>query len=118
MLKKYSILTLTILLAAVGCMSEVKPVLKPVQLDIPGRIANQRKWIDQAIASRELSSDAAKPILADLDSIKEKHERLKAQGALTVKEVEILKRMLDENSAMIFREKQKTGKPNPVGERY
>lgn len=113
MLKKHIILTALFLAAALGCMSEVKPVLQPVQLDINARIANHQRWIDQGIASRELSGDSARTIQTELNRIREEYERLQARGTPAPKEVEKLKRMLDENSDRIFREKQQNRKSLP-----
>ncbi len=113
MLKKHIILTALFLAASLGCMSEVKPVLQPAPLDINARIANHQRWIDQGIASRELTGDAVKAIQAELNRIREEYERLQARGTPTPKEVEKIKRMLDENSDMIFREKQKSRKSLP-----
>lgn len=109
-MKNQIILTTLFLAAALGCMSEVRPVLQPAQLDINARIANHQRWIDQGIASRELTGDAVRAIQTELNRIREEYERLQARGAPTPKEVEKIKRMLDQNSDMIFREKQKNRK--------
>ncbi len=99
------LLILSIILAA--CISEVKPVLKPAELDIPSRIANQQKSIEQGIAARQLTRDEAKPVQDKLNQIKEKYNRLKNAGTLTAKDSESLNRMLDQSSGMLFRIMQK-----------
>jgi hypothetical protein len=94
--------------AASACISEVKPILKPVDKDIPTRIATQQKQLDLGITAREFTRENAEPLQQTLKHIKEQYERLNAQGALTQRETETLNRMLDENSGQIYRLKQST----------
>jgi hypothetical protein len=94
--------------AASACISEVKPILKPVDKDVPTRIVAQQKELDLGITAREFKRDNAEPAQQTLNQIKEQYERLKAQGALTQRETETLNRMLDENSEIIYRLKQST----------
>jgi hypothetical protein len=92
--------------AASACISEVKPILKPVDKNIPTRIAAQQKQLDLGISAREFKRENAEPAQQTLNRIKEQYERSKAQGALTQPEAETLNRMLDENSDQIYRLKQ------------
>jgi len=92
--------------AASACVSEVKPILKPVDKDIPTRITAQQKQLDLGITAREFKRENAEPVQQNLNRIKEQYERLKAQGALTQPEAETLDRMLDENSDQIYRLRQ------------
>ena len=103
------LIVLSFLIAA--CMSEVKPILKPSQVDIPTRIANQQKWVDQSVAYKEITYEEAKPVQAKLYQIKEKYNRLQSAGGLTAKDSETINRMLDECSDMLFRTKQKRHSP-------
>jgi hypothetical protein len=91
---------------ASACISEVKPILKPVDQDVSTRIAAQQKQLDLGIAAREFKRENAEPVQQTLNHIKEQYERSKAQGALTQAEAETLNRMLDENSDKIYRLKQ------------
>ena len=97
-------------------MSEIKPILKPVDVDLQTRISGQQKELDLGIKAREFTRDQAKPIQDSLNRIKEQHDRLKAREALTPKEIKTLSRMLDETSDQIFRLTQKIKKSsqNPV----
>ncbi len=92
-----------VIVCLTACISEVKPILKPAELDVPARIANQLKWLDQGIASGEYTREAAKPIQERLYKIREKYNKMQASGALSARDSESLSRMLDETSEMIFR---------------
>ncbi len=105
------ILIMSVFLFA-ACIAEVQPILKkPAEVDIPNRIANQQKWLDQDIASKPTLYKEASPIRDKLKQIKEKYDRLKSAGALTAKDSEAINRMLDQTSELIFRLKQKREKP-------
>jgi len=91
-------------------MSEVKPILKPSQVDIPTRIANQQKWLDEDIALKAISRENAKPIQDKLNQIKQKYNRLQSAGALTAKDSKELNQMLDQCSESVFRLTQKVQK--------
>lgn len=104
------ILIMSVFLVA-ACISEVKPILKPTVVDIPNRIANQQKWLDQDIASKAVTPREASPIRVKLKHIKEKYDRLQSAGALSAKDSEAINQMLDETSELIFRVKQKREKP-------
>jgi len=94
-------LILLILLPA-ACITEVKPLLKPVKVDVPTRIAEQQKWLDQDITGKVFSPQEAKPIREKITKIKENYDRLQTAGELSPKDSEMLNRMLDESSEMIF----------------
>ncbi len=106
-MRKIILIMLFFLVAA--CNSEIKPYLKPApEADIPTRIANQQKWLTEAIARRELpyGSDAS-PIQIKLNKIKEKYSKLQSAGTLTDKDSKEINKMLDETSDMVFRLRQK-----------
>lgn len=105
-MRKASLIIAFFLLTA--CITEIKPLLKPVEVDIPNRIADQRKWLDQDIAAKTMSREDAKPIRDKLIQIEEKYGRLQSAGALTPKDREAMNKMLDESSDSIFRLSQKT----------
>jgi len=107
------ILIMSVFLVA-ACISEIKPILKPTEVDIPNRIANQQKWLNQDIASKTLAPKEAKEAITikdKLKQIKEKYDRLQSAGALTAKDSKEINRMLDQTSEMIFRLKLKREKP-------
>ncbi len=104
------ILIMSVFLVA-ACISEVKPILKPTEVDIPNRIANQQKWLDQDIAAKAITPKNAFPIRDKLNQIKEKYDRLQSAGALTAKDSKEINRMLDETSELIFQLKQKRQNP-------
>jgi hypothetical protein len=95
------LILLTILVTA--CASKVKPLLKPADVDIQTRIANQQKRIDQGTAAKAFTSEEAQPLKENLKRIKEKYDRLKAVGEPSPKDTETIKQMLDENSDLIFK---------------
>jgi hypothetical protein len=103
------ILVISVFLVA-ACISEIKPVLKPTEVDIPNRIANQQKWLDQDITAKAITPKDALPVKDKLKQIKEKYDRLQSAGALTAKDCEAVNRMLDETSEKIFELKQKRRK--------
>ena len=103
------ILIMSVFLAA-SCISEIQPILKPTEVDIPNRIADQLKWLDQDLASKTVTPKEAKeaiPIRDKLKQIKEKYDRLQSAGALTAKDSEAINRMLDQTSELIFRSIEK-----------
>ena len=103
------ILIMSVLLVS-ACISEVKPILKPVEVDIPNRIADQQKWLDQDIAAKAITQDDARPIRDKLNKINERYNRLQSAGTLTPEDSKTISRMLDETSDMIFRLKQRRKK--------
>jgi hypothetical protein len=107
------ILIMSVFLVA-ACIPEIQPILKPTEVDIPNRIANQQKWLDLDIASKTMAPKEAKeaiPIKDKLKQIKEKYDRLQSAGALTAKDSEAINRMLDQTSELIFQLKLKREKP-------
>jgi len=101
------ILIMSVFLVA-ACISEVKPVLKPAEVDnIPNRIANQQKWLAQDIAAKAITPENAIPITKKLKQIKENYDRLQSAGALTAKDSQAINQMLDQTSELIFRSKEK-----------
>jgi hypothetical protein len=107
---KIRALLVLVVFCAAGCVSEVKPLLKPVESDIPTRIANQQKWIDQDIALHALTREKAQPIQENLNRIKERYNKLQAQGTISPKDADALNRMLDDNSDRMFRAEPKRQK--------
>jgi len=93
--------------AASACISEVKPLLKPADVDLPSRIASQQKELDLSIAAHDFTREDALPFQENLNRIRENYDTLKAREALTPKETANLTRMLDENSDGIFRLRQR-----------
>lgn len=81
------------------------PAKRLYDADIEKRIDNQRKRIDQGIASRELTRNEADIVKYNLNEIWKRYSKMRKDDVLTMKEIEKLDRMLDENSKMIYREK-------------
>lgn len=77
------------------------------------RIENQQKRINQGIKAGELTRKEAVILQENLDSIKAKYTRMKADKKLTEHERKRLDRMLDQNSETI-----KDKKHNPVKRLY
>ncbi len=89
-----------------GCGGQVKPILQETRLDVPSRVAMQKKRIKYSLIAGEITKTEAAPLRDDLDRISEKYEHLKAEGGPTEKETASLSRMLDEISARIFEASQ------------
>lgn len=104
-MRKISLMMMVFLVAA--CMTEIKPVLKPAVIDIPDRIADQQRWLDQYITLKTIERKDAKPIQEKLVEIKGKYDRLQSAEALTAKDSEAINKMLDQTSEEIFRLSQK-----------
>ncbi len=77
------------------------------------RLENQQKRINKGIKAGELTRKEAVLLQENLDSIKDKYTRMKADRKLTGHERKRLERMLDQNSAMI-----KDKKHNPAKRLY
>ncbi len=73
--------------------------------DFHGRIRNQQERINQGVRSGELTRGEADILQDNLNWIRDKFQRMKADGRLTVEEQARLDRMLDENSQMIYNKK-------------
>jgi hypothetical protein len=108
--RKISGCLILLVFSVAACISEVKPLLKPVEVDIATRIANQQKWLDEAIASKELTREQTKPVQVKLYQIKEKYGRLQSAGTIGARDSEEINRMLDESSALLFEIRQKRPK--------
>ncbi len=99
------LIVLSFLLA--GCLTEVKPILKPAELDVPTRITNMQKWLDEAVTSKELTYNLVRPAQKKLYEIKVKYNMMQQPGGvLKVKDAETLNRMLDECSQILFQAKE------------
>jgi hypothetical protein len=96
-----------------ACISEIKPILRPTEVDIPNRIANQQKWLDQDVAAKSTTLKDANTIRDKIKQIKEKYDRLQSAGALTPKDADAINKMLDQTSELIFLFRQK--RVNPIG---
>jgi hypothetical protein len=101
------ILIMSFFLVAACSLTEVKPYLKPAEVDIPNRIADQQKWLEQDVASKVITFEEAIPIKDKLKKIKENYDRLQAAGGPTAKGSKEINRMLDQTSELIFRVGQK-----------
>jgi len=71
--------------------------------DVRDRIDSQQKRIDKGIASGELTRHEADIVMDNLNHIRKKYDKMTMDGVLTMKELEKLDKMLDENSKMIYR---------------
>ena len=69
------------------------------------RINSQQRSIEHGIRSGELNKHEAEIVQDNLDHIKNKYAKMKADGMLTPKELEKLDKMLEENSNMIYNKK-------------
>jgi len=106
---------LTILLIGIWSLSIVGCVYAGNTRD-PGireRITEQQARIDEGIASGQLTRHEANILQDNLNWIKTEEARLKADGRLTPEERARLHRMLDKNSAMIYKKKH-----NPIVRLY
>ncbi len=73
--------------------------------DFQARLRNQRERIEQGIRSGELTREEADILLDNWTWVRDRFQRMKADGRLTVEERARLDRMLDENSRMIYNKK-------------
>jgi len=73
--------------------------------DFHDRIRDQRERIDQGIRSGALTRSEADILLDNLDRIRDRFSRMKADGRLTVEEQQRLDQMLERNSQMIYNKK-------------
>jgi len=81
------------------------PAKRLYDADIEERIDNQQKRVDQGVASKELTRHEADIVQDNLNEIRRRYSRMRKDDVLTIKEIEKLDRMLDENSKMIDRKK-------------
>jgi hypothetical protein len=71
--------------------------------DVQARIDSQQARIDQGIASGELTKQEAAVVQDNLNDIRKRYTKMGKDGVLTMKELEKLDKILDENSKMIYR---------------
>jgi hypothetical protein len=95
-----------------ACIPEVKPILKPTTLDIPTRIANEQKWIDEAVAAKALTFNDSKPIQEELYKIKEKYNQMLSSGKLSAKDEKTMNELLDKWGDRLFRAVQRHQQKN------
>jgi hypothetical protein len=62
-------------------------------VDTATKIANQQKWLDQAIAAKQVTRAETKPIQEKLNQVKEKFNKLQAEGTLTAKDSQEINRI-------------------------
>ena len=72
-----------------------------ISADIPDRIKSQQERIDQGIRSGELNQKEADIVQDNLNRIKGRYERMKADKKLTDQEQDKLGKMLEKNDQMI-----------------
>jgi hypothetical protein len=84
----------------------IKPIYRP---DVLARIDAQQKRVDSGIASKALTKKEAEVVQDNLNRIKAKYTKMKADGSLTDTEEEKLHNLLDNNGKMIFDKKR-----NPI----
>jgi hypothetical protein len=77
------------------------PAKRLYDAEIEGRMRNQQDRIDHGITSRELTRREADIVQDNLKEIRRRYARMREDGSLTMREIEKLDRMLDENSRMI-----------------
>ena len=99
-MRKIMLIMSVFLVAA--CISEVKPVLRPAEVDIPNRIADQLKWLDQDLEAKSINTQDAILLKRKIKVIQEKYDRLQSAGALTAKDSAEISKMLDKTSELIF----------------
>ena len=94
----------------------VEPGRRPYyddRIDIPDRLENQQRRIDEGIASGALTRAEADVVQDNLNWIRQEYSRTKADGRVSREEWEHIERHLDLNSRMIYDKKQ-----NPVRRLY
>ena len=100
---------LAVLILAGACVMEQRPARENRAGDFQERIRDQRERIEQGIRSGELTRSEADILLDNLDRLRDRFSRMKADGRLTVEEQQRLDQMLDRNNQMIYNKKH-----NPV----
>ncbi len=79
------------------------PTKQLYDADVQDRIESQQRRIDQGSASGELTMREADIVQDNLNEIRKRYGKMRKDGILTIKELERLDKMLDENSKMIYR---------------
>ena len=109
-MKKFTAISVLVILLVV---SGVALVYGAPPANVPDRIENQQQRIDQGVASGKLTRGEADVLQDNLNWIKIKYARMKADGRLNPGEISKLEAMLDRNSQMISNKKQ-----NPITRVY
>lgn len=73
--------------------------------NIEGRISNQQRRISKGLAIKSLTKAESEKVQRELERIKAKHSKMKADGRLTEQEKEKLVNELNANSKRIYRKK-------------
>lgn len=73
--------------------------------DVERRIEEQQRRIDKGILKGQLSRAEADVLIDNLNWIRDRYFKLRADGLLTPNEVQSLERMLENNSQMIYKSK-------------
>jgi hypothetical protein len=79
------------------------PAKQLYDTDVQDRIDSQQRRIDQGLASGELNRHEADIVRDNLNEVRRRYAKMRKDGVLTIKELEKLDKMLDENSKMIYR---------------
>jgi hypothetical protein len=77
---------------------------------VEDRIGRQQRRIDQGIASGKLVRREADIVQDNLNEIRKRYAKMQGDGVLTMKEIEKLDKMLDENGKMISRKENNKDK--------
>ena len=89
----------------------LEPAKRPFHegIDLPNRIDNQQRRIDEGISTGELTRPEAEIVQENLNWIKQEYARAKDDGKISGEEWERIQQYLDQNSRMITEKKE-----NPV----
>ncbi|MDQ7787872.1 MAG: hypothetical protein RDU01_09695 [Thermodesulfovibrionales bacterium] len=79
------------------------PAKQLYDADVQERIDRQQRSINQGLTSGELTRREADIVQDNLNNIRGRFTKMRKDGILTIKELEKLDKMLDENSKMIYR---------------
>jgi predicted PilT family ATPase len=79
------------------------PARQLYDTDVQDRIDSQQRRIHQGLSSGKLTRHEADIVQDNLSEIRRRYAKMRKDGVLTMKELEKLDKMLDENSNMISR---------------
>ena len=79
------------------------PARQLYDADVQDRIDSQQRRINQGLSSGKLNRHEADIVQDNLNEIRRRYAKMRKDGVLTIKELEKLDKMLDENSKMISR---------------
>jgi hypothetical protein len=79
------------------------PARQLYNADVQDRIDSQQRRINQGLASGKLNRHEADIVQDNLNDIRRRYAKMRKDGVLTIKELEKLDKILDENSKMISR---------------